>query len=182
MSKLIESLIAQIIEYSNEDKRKLGTRIVELIGGDATTNVSNLPARRGLANGGMDGRIKIIATKINKVVRPTEVVYEKLEEEEQDAGISVKIEGKKFSREQLGGFKLDLERESLYVGIIITGRGLSPDAKSEVERLNKEGIYRFFHIPLEDFLSGKINFEGIKFAGGDISEKLREGVAKFIAS
>ncbi len=62
------------------------------------------------------------------------------------------------------------------------GRGLSPDTKSEVERLNQEGIYRFFHIPLEDLLSGQINVEGIKFAGGDISEKLREGVAKFIAN
>ena len=107
MSKLIDSLIAQLIEYSNEDKRKLGTRIVELIGRDAATNVSNLPARRGLADGGMDGRIKVISTQINKVYRPTEVVYKKQGEEEQDAGISVKIEGKKFSREQLGGFKLD---------------------------------------------------------------------------
>lgn len=107
MSKLIESLIAQFIEYSNEDKRKLGTRIVELIGGNAATNVSNLPARRGFADGGIDGRIKVIATKINKVDKSTEVVYKKQEEEEQNAGISVKIEGKKFSREQLGGFKLD---------------------------------------------------------------------------
>ncbi len=103
MSKLIESLIAQLIEYSNEDKRKLGTRIVELIGGDATTNVTNLPARRGPADGGMDGRIKVITSKINKVNTSTEVVYEKQEErEKQDAELASRLKVRNSGENSLG--------------------------------------------------------------------------------
>ncbi len=180
MSKLVDSLINQIIAYTPNEKAKIGTTIVEVLGGDASTRVTNLPTRRGKADGGIDGRIKIIAKTIEKKRVKQGLLYEIGLAGEQEAGVSVKLQSELFSREQLGGFKLDLERENIYVGIIITARGLAPDVEYVIKEINKDEIYRFYHISIKDILLGKIEISGIEFMCGDISKRLRDELAKSI--
>ncbi len=178
---LIKSLIQQLLTCNTKTKEELGTTLVKLLGGDATKTVTNLPPRKGNADGGLDGRIKVIAPIRKKEILKKGTQFKRGREGEQDAGISVKIQKHKFNREQLGGFKLDLERENIYLGIIITATGLSGETKSVVENLNQEGICMFYHIYIADILMRKIDVSDIKFLCGDISQKLREEVAKSIS-
>lgn len=170
---LVNALINQLVNASNQEKLEYEVEIVRLIGGDTTTKVTNLPKRRGRSDGGIDGRIKVIAPEINKVSSSEGLSFQKGENIIQDAGISVKIQTQKFTREQFGGFKDDLEREKIYIGIIITANGLSPDAERRIDDLKAEGIYQFFHISLGDILTGDINLP-IQLASGNISDRIIE--------
>ncbi len=175
---LINALIKQLLNSSNQEKLAYEGRIIQLIGGDTETKVTNLPARRGRSDGGIDGRIKVIAPEIKKVQSAEGLSFQKGKDIIQDAGISVKIQSQKFTREQFGGFKDDLERENMYVGLIISATGLSPDAKRRLDDVNADGIYQFFHIPLEDILTGNINIHPVELASGNISDKIIEELNK----
>jgi len=174
----INALIKQLLNSSNQEKLAYEAEIIKLISGDTETKVTNLPARRGRSDGGIDGRIKVIAPEIKKVQSAEGLSFQKGKDIIQDAGISVKIQSQKFTREQFGGFKDDLERENMYVGLIISATGLSPDAKRRLDDVNAEGIYQFFHIPLEDILTGNINIHPVELASGNISDKIIEELNK----
>ncbi len=175
---LINALIKQLLNSSNQEKLAYEARIIQLIGGDTETIVTNLPARRGKSDGGIDGRIKVIAPEIKKVQSAEGLYFQKGKEIIQHAGISIKIQIQKFTREQFGGFKDDLERENMYVGLIISATGLSPDAKKRLDDVNADGIYQIFHIPLADILTGNINIDPVKLASGNISDKIIEELSK----
>lgn len=175
---LINALIKQLLNSSNQEKLAYEGRIIQLIGGNTETKVTNLPARRGRSDGGIDGRIKVISPEIKKVQSAEGLSFQKGQNIIQDAGISVKIQSQKFTREQFGGFKDDLERENMYVGLIISATGLSPDAKRRLDDVNADGIYQFFHVPLEDILTGNINIHPVELASGNISDKIIEELNK----
>lgn len=175
---LINALIKQLLNSSNQEKLAYEARIIKLIGGDTETKVTNLPARRGRSDGGIDGRIKVIAPEIKKVQSAEGLSFQKGRKIIQDAGISVKIQSQKFTREQFGGFKDDLERENMYVGLIISATGLSPDAKRRLDDVNADAIYQLAHISLGDILTGNINIYPVKLASGNISDKIIEELSK----
>lgn len=175
---LINALIEQLLNSSNQEKLDYEAKIIKFIGGDTETKVTNLPARRGRSDGGIDGRIKVIAPEIKKVQSAEGLSFQKGKEIIQDAGISVKIQSQKFTREQFGGFKDDLERENMYVGLIISATGLSPDAKRRLDDVNADGIYQFSHISLGDILAGNINIYPVQLASGNISDKIIEELSK----
>ncbi len=182
MSKLVDSLIQHLLLCSPNDKEKIGTTIVKLLSGDTTKKANNLPARRGNADGGIDGRIKIISETIKKMSTSTGIAFERGLKEQQNAAVSVKIEKGKFTPEQFGYFKDALERESIFVGIIITASGLSPDVKQRINDINLEGIYCFYHIFLKDIIMWKVHESGIEFQCGDISKRIREELNNFVSS
>ncbi|MGB3204531.1 MAG: hypothetical protein WBB28_06045 [Crinalium sp.] len=180
MSKLGDSLVEQLISCSPKEKENMGTTIVELLSGDATKKAINLPARRGNADGGIDGRIRVTATSIEKISDLSGVFYKKGLRTEQEAAVSVKIEKKKFSPKAFGHFKVALERENIFMGIIITASGLSPDVERMIMDINNEGIYTFYHVYLKDIILWKVEQYGIEFLCGNISVRLCEELNKFI--
>ncbi|EAW33317.1 hypothetical protein [Lyngbya sp. PCC 8106] len=159
--RLIASLIGKLLSASNQEKLAYESKIIELLGGDPVKKVTNLPPRRGKADGGIDGRIKIRAPKITKIQDGEGLLYKKGNPVIQEAGISVKIESKKFSRIQFGGFKDDLERENLYIGVIVSATGLAPDTQRRISDIHQEGIYQFIPLSLGDLLAGNIPNEFI---------------------
>ncbi|MEA5620288.1 hypothetical protein VB711_20915 [Cronbergia sp. UHCC 0137] len=175
---LINAFIDQLLDSTTEEKLAYEATIIELLGGDQNTKVTNLPKRRGRSDGGIDGRIKVIAPQINKVYHSEGLSFQKGNNIIQDAGISIKIQTQKFTREQFGGFKDDLERENLYIGIIISATGLSPDAQRRIDDVNIEGIYQFIHIPLGDILAGNINLFPIQLADKNICDRIVEYLNK----
>lgn len=175
---LINAFIDQLLDSSSEEKLAYEATIIELIGGDSKIKVTNLPKRRGRSDGGIDGRIQVIAPQINKIYHAAGLSFQKGENVIQDAGISIKIQTQKFTREQFGGFKDDLERENIYIGIIISATGLSPDAMRRIDDVNKEGIYQFIHILLGDILAGNINIFPIELADKNISDRIVEYLSK----
>lgn len=177
---LINALINQLVNSTNEEKLEYESQIIELIGGDTEIKVTNLPKRRGRSDGGIDGRIKVIAPEIKKVYLSEGLLLQKGHKIIQDAGISVKIQSQKFTREQFGGFKDDLERENLFVGIIISALGLSPDAERRISDVNAEGIYQFAHISLGDLYANNVNIFPVQLAYGNISDRILEELSKMI--
>ncbi|GAA6617939.1 AAA family ATPase [Scytonema sp. NUACC26] len=91
------------------------------------------------------------------------------------------IRKKQAEAEQFGYFKDALEREGIFVGIIITISGLSPDVKQRINDINKKGIYCFYHIPLKDIIMWKLQETEIEFQCGDISKKIREELNNFLS-
>lgn len=180
MSKLGDSLVEQLIDCSPKEKEKMGTTIVELLSGDATKKAINLPARRGNSDGGIDGRIRVIATSIEKISDLSGVLYKRGERIEQEAGVSVKIEKKKFSPQAFGHFKVAMERENIFIGIIITASGLSPDVERMIRDINNEGTYCFYHVALKNIILWQVDGCGIEFICGNISVRLCEELNKFI--
>lgn len=184
---LVQSFVNNLLEASPEDKLFYQNRIIDLLGGDSTPNVSNLPPRRGRADGGLDGRIPVIAPLIIRHILPNAllpntrgVLYEIGDNVLQEAGINIKIQKQKFSTEQFGGFKDALERENLYVGIIITALDLSPDVKQRINDIHQSNIYTFTHILLRDLLIGKISVERFRFACSDMSSRIFQELSKSI--
>ncbi|RUT07793.1 hypothetical protein DSM106972_020530 [Dulcicalothrix desertica PCC 7102] len=47
---LVQSFVNDLLEGSPEDKLFYQNRIIDLLGGDSTLNVNNLPPRRGRAD------------------------------------------------------------------------------------------------------------------------------------
>lgn len=184
---LVQSFVNKLLEGSPEDKLFYQNKIIDLLGGDSTPNVNNLPPRRGRADGGLDGRVPVIAPLIIKQTLPNTllpntrgVLFEIGNNVLQEAGINIKIQKQKFSIEQFGGFKDALEREKLYVGIIITALDLSPDVKQRIYDIQQDKIYIFAHILLQDLLMGEIKVKGFDFACGDISLQIFRELSKSI--
>lgn len=185
MTKLGKSLVEELIDSSStssKEKEKIGDRIVELLSGDPTKRVTNLPPRRGNGDGGIDGRVRVIATSTEKIIAASGVYYRVGLRAEQEAAINVKIEDKKFSPEAFGYFKDAMERENIFIGIIITARGLSPDVKMRISSINSEKVYCFYHIFLEDIIQGRVNEAAIEFQCGSISKRFSDELDKYIDS
>lgn len=182
MSKLVDSLIEKLISLSPNEKELIGTTIVELLSGDATKQAINLSPRRGNADGGIDGRIKVISVSIQKLIIPNGITYERGEKKQQDAAVNIKIQKDKFSPEQFGYFKDSLERENIFVGIIITAKGLAPDVERRIIDINNERIYSFYHLPIKNIILWNFEDSVIEFECGDISNIIREKLVKYISN
>jgi hypothetical protein len=160
VGRLEEELVGHILNTSSSYKRDVMEQTIrDLLGASKLAKVTGLPARRGGADGGIDGIIDI--THICQGVATPK-----------QAALNVKIRDSDFTREQLGGFLLDMDREKITVGIILTARNLSPDATCELNRKNIEGMVYLVHIKLSDILSGAINSAGIFIKGDSLNEVL----------
>ncbi|MGF1805849.1 restriction endonuclease, partial [Aliivibrio sifiae] len=122
--------------------------IRNLLGAYELEEITGLPPRRGAADGGFDGVIDISH-------------FDQGGWFSKRAGLNVKVRSSNFTREQLGGFLLDMDREGISVGIIITAAHLSPDAKHEFDRKNAQGNVQLIHIRLSDILSGLVQAPNI---------------------
>jgi hypothetical protein len=178
---LIEGLISKLLDLTTAEKESVGKRITEALGGDPTKRTIGLPPRRGNQDGGIDGRVPVYRKVVKlealltesgreEIVRREEPVVTKVE-----AGITIKLERQTFSRERLGGFKLDLERERLRDGVIVTARGLAPDAIVLVEKLNRETEFRLIAPTLGDFLAQRVPKSPIEFVC-DPNEAIRRAL------
>lgn len=96
------------------------------------------------------------------------------------ASLNVKVRASNFTREQLGGFLLDMDRENISVGIIITAAHLSPDAKSEFDRKNAQGNVYLIHIRLSDILSGQVQTPDILIGENSLNSVLVNNVRNLI--
>jgi hypothetical protein len=154
MGILEEGIVQRLLETSSSFKRDvMEERIRNLLSAQIFTQVTKLAARRGAADGGIDGTVNI-TTLLNNAPTP-----------ETRAALNIKVRQSAFTREQLGGFLLDMDREEITTGILITAASLAPDADSELKRKNNQGQIRLFHIRLSDILSGAENLPEI-FIGG----------------
>lgn len=171
MGVLEESLVGQLLTTSASYKRDIMEgRIRTLLGAEAFTQVTGLPARRGAADGGIDGTVKIT------------VVCNGAAAQEERAALNIKVRQTDFTREQLGGFLLDMDREGIKVGVILTAAHLSPDAKFELLRKNKGGEIRLFHIRLSDILSGDKSLPDVYINGRRIDVILADNIREIINS
>jgi hypothetical protein len=162
MSLLASSITRRILHLSPAEKQGCGERIVDILGGDSTRQVTDLPTRRGTADGGIDGRVRVIAHGI-----------------EANAGFAIRISNQPFSRCELGCLFLDMDREGLTVGLIITAQGLAPDTQSEIRRLNRKYGLQFVHLLLEDLVRGEINTEDCRLLDQTIVERLRDQLRQY---
>ncbi|MGL5634745.1 MAG: hypothetical protein ACRCX8_12270 [Sarcina sp.] len=163
MRKLTESIIKEILSRTPKEKEAIGNAIVKMLGGDPQKKVKNLPKRRGNADGGIDGRILIYDTVIiEKRKEKGDKQYllsRTIEERIELAAFNIKLEKSKFSRDLLGAFKNNMEREDIFTGIIVANE-LSLDAKSDIKRINSEenaGVpMNIYFISLEDLIEEDI--------------------------
>ncbi|WP_413164446.1 restriction endonuclease [Aeromonas salmonicida] len=160
MGMLEDALVKRIVETSPSYKRDVMEQTIRnLLGARELKEITGLPPRRGAADGGFDGIIDIFHfTQGNWISKR--------------AGLNVKVRDSNFTREQLGCFLLDMDRESISVGIIITAAHLSPDAKYELERKNAEGSFYLVHIRISDILSGEIHANNILLGADDLNSVL----------
>jgi hypothetical protein len=191
MGNLQKRLVEHLISLSPKDKREIANRIVQVLGGDPTPQVTRLPPRRGSGDGGLDGRIpiqikeRIIRQKLKRISDGSEIAVDTIKEEfkwvETNAGFNIKIEKDDFKRDTLNAFVEDLRRESIFAGVIVTAVELSPDAQAEFQRHNANDM-DLCHLLLENLLSGDISCPNICFVEGDISENLRKNLREFLTS
>ncbi|MFS2015681.1 restriction endonuclease [Massilia sp. CT11-108] len=165
MGKLEEALVERVLETSAEYKRAvMENTIRSLLGAAPLEQVTGLPPRRGPADGGIDGIIYI--SNSDGVGQPVRTA------------INVKVRKTDFTREQLGGFLLDMDRERITSGVIITAASLAPDAEVELERKNREGTVMLYHIRLADILAGDLShldiFIGQNHISSVLTSQLRE--------
>ncbi|MFB6328407.1 restriction endonuclease [Pantoea deleyi] len=164
MGLLEEKLVERLLDTSPKYKRDtMEQTIRDLLGASRLEQVTGLPARRGGADGGIDGILDVI-----HIIQG--VPYQK------KAALNVKVRNSDFSREQLGGFLLDMDREGIFVGIIITAKFLTPDALIELVRKNIEGYVYLIHIRLTDVLAGKIIAPDILIDGRSLNAVLLERI------
>jgi hypothetical protein len=181
MGLLEKAIVQQLLALSPKEKRDtVQGRLINLLGAAPNTSVSNLPPRRGKADGGLDGRVlvlvppRLISAEEPSAQEPTVPV-------ETEAAINLKIEKAKFSRKELGAFVNDMQRERLKVGLIITASGLSPDATSETERHHREGNIVLAHYLLEELLSDNPPGKGIVFKAGHLAETIKQNLTAYLA-
>ena len=189
MGNLQKRLVEHLISLSPKDKREIANRIVQVLGGDPTPQVTGLPPRRGPGDGGLDGRIpilikvRIIRQKLKRMFDGSEIPVDIIKEEfkwvETNAGFNIKIEKNDFDRDTLNAFVENLRRESIFAGVIVTAVKLAPDADSEFKRHNNNDM-DLCHLLLENLLSGDIFSPNICFVAGDISENLRKNLREFL--
>lgn len=170
MGVLEEAIIDRLLATDSGFKRDvMESRIRTLLGAEPFTDVTGLPARRGRADGGIDGIVNF-----RNCNHPDSSVLR--------AAINIKVRRTDFTREQLGGFLLDMDRERIPVGIIITAATLSPDAKSELERKNAQGKILLYHIRLSDIVSPNSNLPNIEINGESIHFALSKNIRMIITS
>lgn len=163
MPKLHKELVNLLLTASNAEKEEIGNQIVIALGGDPTKEASGLPKRRGNSDGGIDGRIPVKMSVVNKVERVVDggvsrpLYMDEIREVITNAAFCIKIENSNFNRDQFGAFLNDMGRERIYNGIIISAKPLSEDALCEFNRINNEGTFRIVHLLIEDILAGNIN-------------------------
>lgn len=168
MGVLEEALVERILETSPVYKRDVMEQTIRnLLGAYELEKVTGLPPRRGTADGGFDGVIDISHFKQDLWLTKR-------------AGLNVKVRASNFTREQLGGFLLDMDRENISVGIIITAAHLSPDAKSEFDRKNAQGNVYLIHIRLSDILSGQVQTPDILIGENSLNSMLVNNVRDLI--
>ncbi|EEY8699756.1 MULTISPECIES: restriction endonuclease [Enterobacterales] len=168
MGVLEEALITRILETSPSYKRDvMENTLRNLLGARELEEVTGLPARRGAADGGFDGVIDILHLQQGELTAKR-------------AGLNVKVRSSNFSREQLGCFLLDMDRENISVGIIITAAYLSPDAQYEFNRKNSEGNIYLVHIRLSDILSGKIIAPHIYIGNDNLNDILMRNIKELL--
>lgn len=168
MGILEEALVKRIVETSPSYKRDVMEQTIRnLLGARELEEITGLPPRRGAADGGFDGIMDIHHfTQGNWISKR--------------AGLNVKVRDSNFTREQLGCFLLDMDRERIPVGIIITAAHLSPDAKYELERKNAEGFVYLVHIRLSDILSGDIHANNIALDTDDLNTVLFKNIKTMV--
>lgn len=191
MGKLQKKLVENLLACTPDEKREIGNRIVQALGGDPTPQVTGLRTRRGHGDGGLDGRIpirikqRVIQEKLKRQPDGTElpvaITKSDFEWVEAKAGFNIKIELDRLERDTLNAFVENLRREKMFAGIIVTASELCPDAQSELQRHNYNDM-DLCHLTLEDLLSGDISCTNICFVIGDLAEKLRVSLRDYLIS
>jgi hypothetical protein len=143
MGKLEEALVERLLETSPVYKRDVMEGAIRaLLGAERLERVTGLPARRGGTDGGIDGILFTSGSSGTPMPNRT--------------ALNIKVRESDFTREQLGGFLLDMDREGITSGVIITAASLCPDAAVEFERKNRSGTVVLHHLRLADLLSGEL--------------------------
>lgn len=156
MGRLEDALVDRLLATSAAYKRDVMEETIrKLLGARPLPSVTGIPPRRGKADGGIDG-ILDVSCLLNQIWDNT------------IAALNVKVRKTDFTREQLGGFVFDMERESIRVGIIITASKPSPDARCELDRKNCQGSILLVHFRLADILVGNIAAQNILVGGMNI--------------
>lgn len=154
MSLLTKELEENFLIKSPKEKEEIGNKIVEYLGGNPKKMVTNLPKRKGNADGGIDGRgkttRKFLLCLENKKTTKKEII------QSVDVAFNIKLENKPFSRVYFNSFVRDMERENIYDGVIITIKGLSKDAQRELENCHNSGDCLIEHYTISDILLGRI--------------------------
>lgn len=166
LSRIHRELTELLLECSTSEKEEIGNQIVIALGGDVTKTVTNLPTRRGNSDGGIDGRIPIIIEGIEEFRRGNKILKVNNVERRVNAAFCIKIERNNFDRYELNAFIGDMEREGIFDGIIISVKPMSPDAKSELDRHEREGALKIRHILVENLLAMNLDID-FKLANGD---------------
>lgn len=170
MGVLEEALIRQLLNTTPGFKRDtMEDRIRSLLGAVPLACVTGLPARRGAADGGIDGIVRF-SVMTNGLLTP-----------ETRAALNIKVRQTDFTREQLGGFILDMDREKINTGIILTAMHLAPDAEVELARKNFEGDIKLLHIRLSDLLGGGREFLDIYINGLPLKDLLADNLRNLVA-
>ncbi|HIF9293800.1 TPA: restriction endonuclease [Photobacterium damselae] len=168
MGVLEDALVGRILETSPAYKRDVMEKTIrDLLGADELEEITGLPPRRGAADGGFDGVIDISHFDQGNWLAKR-------------AGLNVKVRSSNFTREQLGCFLLDMDREDISVGIIITAAHLSPDAKHEFDRKNVQGNVHLIHIRLSDILSGQVQAPNILIGENSLNDVLIDNISELI--
>lgn len=159
MARVHRDLACKLLTYSTKDKEEIGNKIVLALGGDPTKIVTDLPARRGNSDGGIDGRIPILIDVINELRRGNATLYSEVVRKVANAGFCIKLQSHDFTRDQLGAFIDDMRRERIYDGIIVTVLPLSQDAEVRCKSYNDQGNIRIRHILIEDLLANEVSID-----------------------
>ncbi|MFT4925705.1 MAG: hypothetical protein ACI8WB_001800 [Phenylobacterium sp.] len=168
MGKLEEALVNRLLEASpNYKQNDMEQTIRQLLGAQPFTDVTGLPPRRGKADGGFDGQMTV-----------SHLVDQSWQETL--AGLNVKVRIDSFSRGDLALFILDMDREKIDLGFIITAAYLSPDAKVELQRKNDEGNITLFHLRLSDILSNTFNLPTIQIQGQSLNTVLTDNLQSLL--
>jgi predicted helicase len=168
MGKLEEALVERLLETTPAYKRDVMENTIRaLLGAERLETVTGLPARRGGADGGIDGIL--FTSNSSTAVEMTRTA------------LNIKVRESDFSREQLGGFLLDMDREGISSGIIITAASLSPDAAVELVRKNRGGAITLHHIRLADILSGELGNLTLFINHGHVTEALNHELRAILA-
>ena len=168
MGKLENALVERLLQTSNSHKQNaMEQRIRQLLGAQPFTEVTGLPPRRGKADGGIDGVLQV-ACQLDQDWQETR------------AALNLKVRKTAFSRGDLGAFVLDMERERIWVGIIITAAGLAPDALAELGRKNGDGAIKLVHFQLADILAGNLADTGLLLGVQTLGTVLQQNLAAIL--
>ena len=177
MAKIHEEMARALLKYTPSQKEKIGNNIVIALGGDPTKMVTSLPLRRGNSDGGIDGRIEIIAELDIARSRNGLTMYNsKNVKEIVNAAFSIKLQNKEFDRNQLGAFVEDIKREGIFDGIIVTILPFSTDAEYMLNHYNQHGNVQIRHILVEELLANEINLDFELPDGSSFLEKFNHAI------